>query len=71
MPGARADVAVFPADDVEDMPDPLAALVMGPDRYAAHVLVDGRFVVRDGNLVGVDLREAHGELRDRAVRLWQ
>ena len=71
MPGARADVAVFPADDLEDVPDPLAALVLGADRRAAHVLVDGRFVVRDGRLVEVDLHAARRELRDRAVRLWQ
>ena len=70
-PGSRADLAVFPADDLEDVPDPLAALVLGPDRQAAHVLVDGRFVVRDGRLVEVDLHAARGELRSRAVRLWQ
>jgi len=44
--------------------------VLGPDRTATHVLVDGRFVVRDGHVLGVDLRDAHRELAVRAARLW-
>ena len=68
--GARADIAVFAADDVADIADPIAALVLGPDRVATHVLVDGSFVVRDGRCSSVDLPAAHRELSARARRLW-
>src|SRR4029453_16957445 len=33
-PGRRADLVVWPGDDLGDMPDPLAGLVLGPDREA-------------------------------------
>jgi cytosine/adenosine deaminase-related metal-dependent hydrolase len=69
-PGARADIAVFAAEDLADVADPLAGLVLGPDRTATHVLVDGRFIVRDGHVLGVDVRAAHRALARRAARLW-
>ena len=69
-PGARADIAVWPGDDLADMPDPLAALVMGPDRRVRHLLVGGEAVVTDGELQGVDLRAARRSLATRAQRLW-
>jgi cytosine/adenosine deaminase-related metal-dependent hydrolase len=68
--GARADVVVWPADDLADVPDPIDGLVLGPDRRAQHVLVDGEPVVTDGELVGVDLAAARRELARRARRLW-
>ncbi|NHC45352.1 8-oxoguanine deaminase [Motilibacter aurantiacus] len=69
-PGARADVAVWPGDDIADMPDPLAALVLGPDRLVRHLYVEGEPVVADGELVGLDLRAARERLAGRARRLW-
>jgi cytosine/adenosine deaminase-related metal-dependent hydrolase len=69
-PGARADLAVYAGDDLGDVPDPLAALVLGPDRLARHTIVDGRFIVRDGEVLGTDLRAAHRDLARRAARLW-
>ena len=54
---ARADVVVWPGDDLADVLDPLAGLVLGPERSARHVLVDGEYVVRDGALVGLDLAD--------------
>jgi cytosine/adenosine deaminase-related metal-dependent hydrolase len=68
--GARADVVVWPADDLADVPDPIDGLVLGPDRRAQHVLVGGEPVVTDGELVGVDLAAARRELARRARRLW-
>jgi len=68
--GAPADVAVWPADDLEDIADAVAGLVLGPSRQVLHLLVGGDAVVADGSLVGVDLRAAHGELARRARRLW-
>jgi len=69
-PGYRADVAVWPGDDLADIPDPVAGLVLGPDRRARHVLVGGEPVVRDGELVGGDVRAWHADLSARARRLW-
>ena len=69
-PGYRADLVVWPGDDLADMPDPLAGLVLGPDRRARHVLVDGEPVVRDGGLLGADAGALRRELARRARRLW-
>jgi len=49
----------------------LAGLVLGPDRRARHVLVGGRPVVTDGEVVGIDLAAAHTELARRSSRLWE
>lgn len=69
-PGATADLAIWPGGDLADMPDPVAALVLGPDRRVRHLLVGGRPVVSGGELVGVDLEAAHADLARRARRLW-
>jgi cytosine/adenosine deaminase-related metal-dependent hydrolase len=69
-PGRRADVVVWPAEDLADVLDPLAGLVLGPERIARHVLVGGEYVVRDGALVGADIRALRAELTRRARRLW-
>lgn len=69
-PGVRADVVVWPGDDLGDVPDPVEALVLGPDRSARHVLVGGDPVVRDGEVVGLDLAAAHRDLATRSRRLW-
>jgi cytosine/adenosine deaminase-related metal-dependent hydrolase len=69
-PGMKADLVVWPGDDLGDIHDPLAALVLGPDRRARHVFVGGKPVVTDGSLIGVDLAAAHRDLAERASRLW-
>jgi cytosine/adenosine deaminase-related metal-dependent hydrolase len=69
-PGARADLAVWPGDDLGDVPDPVAGLVLGPDRHVRHLLVGGTAVVTDGEVVGLDLAAAHRALARRARRLW-
>jgi cytosine/adenosine deaminase-related metal-dependent hydrolase len=69
-PGKRADVAIWPGDDLADIPDPIAALALGPDRRVRHLLVQGVPVVTDGELVNLDLRAARAELTRRAKRLW-
>ncbi len=69
-PGYRADIVVWPGDDLADLPDPLAGMVLGPDRHARHLFVDGQPVVRDGVLLGVDLPAAHRGLASAARRLW-
>jgi cytosine/adenosine deaminase-related metal-dependent hydrolase len=69
-PGYRADVAVWPGDDLADVRDAVAGLVLGPDRRVRHLLVDGELVVAHGELLGVDLRAARELRAGRARRLW-
>ena len=69
-PGHRADLAIWPAADLDDIADPVDALVLGPVRRARTVLVGGVTVVEDGRLTGLDLEAAHRELARRAHRLW-
>ena len=69
-PGYRADIAVWPGDDLADVPDAVAGLVLGPDRTVRHLLVDGQLVVAHGELLGVELRTARERLATRARRLW-
>jgi cytosine/adenosine deaminase-related metal-dependent hydrolase len=68
--GATADLAIWPIDDLVDMPDPIDGLVLGPDRRVRHLLVGGDEVVIDGVLLGVDLARAHEQLGRRARALW-
>ncbi|HJW58665.1 MAG TPA: 8-oxoguanine deaminase, partial [Actinomycetota bacterium] len=69
-PGYRADLVVWPGDDLGDVLDPLAGLVLGPERHARHVLVEGDHVVRDGRLLGADMDALRRDLARRARRLW-
>ncbi len=68
-PGMAADVAVWPADDLGDIADPVTALILGRDRLVRHLYVGGRAVVLEGEVLGLDLRQAHAELARRARRL--
>jgi cytosine/adenosine deaminase-related metal-dependent hydrolase len=68
-PGYRADLAVWPGEDIADIPDALTALVLGPDRKVRHLLVDGSPVVTDGRLVGLDLAAARRALTAMSRRL--
>jgi cytosine/adenosine deaminase-related metal-dependent hydrolase len=68
--GVPADIAVWPAEDIADIADCVAGLVLGPSRQVRHLFVAGEAVVADGSLVGVDLRSAHKELGRRARILW-
>jgi cytosine/adenosine deaminase-related metal-dependent hydrolase len=68
--GAAADLAVWPAEDLADIPDPVDGLVLGPERRVRHLLVAGEEVVRDGDLLGVDLARAHADLARRGQALW-
>jgi cytosine/adenosine deaminase-related metal-dependent hydrolase len=69
-PGRRADLVVWPADDLADIPDPVDGLVLGPDRRARTVLVGGATVVADGRLARTDHDANRRELVRRARRLW-
>jgi 5-methylthioadenosine/S-adenosylhomocysteine deaminase len=62
-PGKRADVIVIGgrALNMAPMADPVGCLVSQANAAnVRHVLVDGRFVKRDGELIGVDVDHATG-----------
>jgi hypothetical protein len=44
--------------------------VLGPERRARHVLVEGDYVVHDGRLLGADMDALRRDLARRARRLW-
>ena len=69
--GMRADLAVWPGEDLGDMVDALTALVLGPDRRVRHLFVEGRTVVADGEVAGTDLAVAHRDLAERSRLLWE
>ena len=56
-PGARADLAMFTRDELRfaGSHDPVASLVLCGAHRVDRVMVDGRWVVEDGTLPGVDL----------------
>jgi cytosine/adenosine deaminase-related metal-dependent hydrolase len=71
-PGKRADVSLFPVDDLSHAGggvDPVAALVLcGPVR-PRHLLVEGRALVRDGRLVTADEEDISAEGHRMARRI--
>jgi len=73
-PGAAADFAVFPMDDIAlagaVAHDPLAALVLCDAPRAANVYVDGREVVRDGHLTACDEVALARQLNELVGRGW-
>ena len=65
-PGMRADVALFPVDELATAgadADPVAALVFSPPARVRHLFVEGEPVIRDGRLARADegeiAREGH------------
>lgn len=70
-PGKRADVAVWDMRGVEAAGswDPVAALILcGPTRVR-HLMVEGRQVVRDGQIATLDLPRVLERQRHLAARL--
>ncbi len=69
-PGAKADLVCFDVSGPMDagVADPLAGLLWAqPGRRPKHVVVDGRVVVRDGELISGDAHAIADDLR-RALR---
>lgn len=71
VPGKRADLAIWDLRGVEAAGswDPVAALVLcGPTRVR-HLIVEGRQVVRDGQMLNLDLSAVVERQRQLAARL--
>ena len=72
-PGTAADLALFRLDDVNfagALHDPVAALLFCAPRRADYTIVNGRVVVREGQLATVELPpliERHNRLAHKLV----
>ena len=72
-PGARADIVAYRLDRLRVGPvlDPVRSLMhYAAGTAAEHVWVDGRQVVKQGSVVGVDEPELMAEVQAMADRLW-
>jgi cytosine/adenosine deaminase-related metal-dependent hydrolase len=70
-PGKQADIAIYDANDLNlFLAEPTAALVQAAHPGNVHtVLVDGRFVKRDKQLVGLDLEQLRHKAQHANRRL--
>jgi cytosine/adenosine deaminase-related metal-dependent hydrolase len=70
-PGKRADLAIWDVSGLEAAGawDPVAALLLCGPFTVRHLVVEGRPVVRDGRLTGVDLDAVVSRARTRVRRL--
>jgi 8-oxoguanine deaminase len=70
-PGKQADLALFKLDEPRfaSCEDPLAGLVLCGAHRADRVMVGGRWLVEDGEIVGVDLEALQARHREAARRL--
>jgi cytosine/adenosine deaminase-related metal-dependent hydrolase len=68
--GKCADIALFRLDDLahSGMDDPLASLALAPPARAEAVVVNGKVVVRDGQLLTADEREISRDLAAESKR---
>jgi cytosine/adenosine deaminase-related metal-dependent hydrolase len=69
-PGARADIAIWDVTGVESAGswDPAAILLAGPTKVR-DLFVEGRQVVRDGQVTTIDLAAVTAQQRARAIAL--
>ncbi len=72
-PGKRADLAIWRTDGLElgGAADPVGGLVFSGPHRVERLLVGGRDVVREGELVHADEAEIAREHRRQAARLWR
>ena len=70
-PGKRADLAIWDVSGIEAAGtwDPVAALLLAGPFRVRDLIVEGRQVVRDGNLTGLDLDSVLERARARLARL--
>lgn len=72
VPGKKADLVIFRCDDIDTVPvaDPIGSVVFhASPKTIDTVIVDGKIVKQDGQLVGVDWPSLRGEIVNRSQRL--
>ena len=71
-PGKRADLAIWRTDGLElgGAADPVGGLVLSGPHRVDRLIVGGKEVVRDGELLAADTAEIAREQRKQAARLW-
>ncbi|HAL42183.1 MAG TPA: 8-oxoguanine deaminase [Gammaproteobacteria bacterium] len=71
-PGAAADLALFKVDDLRFLgsQDPITALVTSGAHAAHHVMVNGQWRVKGGEILGLDLQKLKRTHRERSESLW-
>jgi len=72
-PGAKADLCVWRLDGLSTAPcrDPVRMLVWSAEpEDLSHVMIDGRWVVRDRVALGLDRARIVAEAREAAARVW-
>jgi 8-oxoguanine deaminase len=69
--GKQADLALFALGELRfsGCEDPLAALVLSGMHAASHVMVAGRWIVREGRLETVDVNQLHAQHHQASMRL--
>lgn len=72
VPGKKADLVIFRCDDIDTVPvvDPVGTVVFhaAPGNIDT-VIVDGKIVKQNGQLVGVDWHSLHDQIVSRSQRL--
>lgn len=72
VPGKKADLVIFRCDDIDTVPvvDPIATVVFhASPKNIDTVIVDGKIVKQNGQLVGVDWETLHDQMICRSRRL--
>jgi cytosine/adenosine deaminase-related metal-dependent hydrolase len=68
IPGKKADLVIFHCDDIDTVPvvDPIGTVVFhASTKNIDTVIINGRIVKRDGELVGVDWRSLQDQIISR------
>ncbi|KAL2808323.1 hypothetical protein BJX63DRAFT_39110 [Aspergillus granulosus] len=71
-PGKKADLVIFRCDDIDTVPvvDPIGTVVFHTSpKNIDTVIVEGKIVKRDGQLVGIDWKSLREEVKTRSQRL--
>ena len=72
VPGKKADLVIFRCDDIDTVPvaEPIGTVVFhATSNNIDTVIVNGKIVKQDGELVGVDWQSLRGEIIRRSQRL--
>ncbi|KAJ5154993.1 uncharacterized protein N7500_010432 [Penicillium coprophilum] len=72
VPGKKADLVMFRCDDIDTVPvvDPIATVVFhASPKNIDTVIVDGRIVKQNGQLVGIDWESLQDQIKSRSQRL--